>query len=110
MALKRNHMKHLTILLTLAALAGATDKLSAVGDIADNRGAGLIQFRISDSLALARFRADSTLAAGFLREAHSLDSSAADQHAKARDRTVQAQTTYDLAVYHLSQDTARKAP
>jgi hypothetical protein len=31
-------------------------------------------------------------------------------HAKARDRTVQAQTTYDLAVYHLSQDTARNAP
>ena len=82
-------MKHLTLLLlTLAALAGAAS---------------------TDSLAFARFRADSTLAAGFLREAHSLDSSAADQHAKARDRTVQAQTTYDLAVYHLSQDTARKA-
>ena len=76
------------ILLTLATIAGAT---------------------APDSLALARFRADSTLAAGFMREARSLDSSANEQHAKARDRTVQAQTTYDLAVYHLSQDTARTA-
>jgi hypothetical protein len=78
-------MRNLSILLTLAAIAGAAP---------------------SDSLALARFRADSTLAAGFLREARSLDSAAVEQHAKARDRTVQAQTTYDLAVWHLSQDTA----
>ena len=81
-------MKHLTILLILASFAGAAS---------------------TDSLAFARFRSDSTIAQNFLREARSLDSSAADQHAKARDRTVQAQTTYDLAVYHLSQDTARKA-
>jgi len=95
-------MRHFTLCFTLAALAGAAS---------------------TDSTAFARFRADSTLAAGFLREARSLDSSAADQHAKARsldssaqdqlakarDRTVQAQTIYDLAVYHLSQDTARTA-
>jgi len=62
----------------------------------------------TDSTAFARFRADSTLAQNFLREARSLDSSASDQHAKARDRTVQAQTTYDLAVWHLAQDTAHK--
>ena len=80
-------MKHLILLLTLAALAGAAS---------------------TDSLAFARFRADSTLAAGFLREARSLDSTSQEMHAKARDRTVQAQTTYDLAVFHLSQDTARR--
>lgn len=80
-------MRYFTTLLALAATAGAAS---------------------TDSTAFARFQADSTLAQNFLREARSLDSSASDQHAKARDRTVQAQTTYDLAVYHLSQDTARK--
>ena len=103
-------MHHLTVLFALATIAGAasTEKLSVGGDISSPADK-LVHVRISDSLALARFRADSTLAANFLREAHSLDSSAQESHAKARDRTVQAQTTYDLAVYHLSQDTARKA-
>ena len=86
-------MKLATILLTLAtALAFCVEPA----------------FASTDSLAFARFRADSTLAAGFMREARSLDSSANEQRTKARDRTVQAQTIYQLAVQHLQQDTARK--
>ena len=96
-------MKHLTILLTLAALAGAADKFSAVGDIADNRGAGFIQFRISDSLAFARFRADTAIAGQLWRQA-------AHQDSVAYQGRTQAQTIYQLAVQHLQQDTARKAP
>ena len=104
-------MRHLTILLTLAALAGATDKLSAVGDIADNRGAGLIQFRISDSLALARFRADSTEAQHLWVQGDSLravlhwkgDSLQIFLHGKGQDHL-------DVAYKHLQQDTARNAP
>ena len=72
-------MKHLTILLTLAALAGAAS---------------------TDSLAFARFRADSTRAAQIW---HVGDSLALSLH-------TQAQTVFNEAKYHLQQDTARKAP
>ncbi len=75
-------MRHLTILLALAAIAGASS---------------------TDSLAFARFRADTALANSVWRQAASQDSTA------YRGR-VQAQTIYQLAVQHLAQDTARKAP
>ena len=72
-------MKRITIAaLTLASLACAS----------------------SDSLALARFRQDSTIAVGLLKQAASADSTA------FRLR-IQAQTVYDLAVRNLQRDTAK---
>ena len=75
-------MKHLTLLLTIAALAGAAS---------------------TDSLALARFRADTAIAGQLWRQA-------AHQDSAAYQGRIQAQTIYQLAVQHLAQDTARKAP
>ena len=56
----------------------------------------------SDSLALARFRQDSTIAVGLLKQAASADSTA------FRLR-IQAQTVYDLAARNLQRDTAKVA-
>ena len=72
-------MKHLTLLLTIAALAGAAP---------------------TDSLALVRFRVDSARAVQIWRVGDSL----------ALSLHMRAQTVFDEAKYHLSQDTARKAP
>ena len=74
-------MKRITITaLTLASLACAS----------------------ADSLALARFRQDSTIAETLFRQAASADSAA------FRLR-IQAQTVYDLAVRNLQRDTAKVA-
>lgn len=54
----------------------------------------------SDSLALSRFRQDSTLAETFLRQAASADSAA------LRLR-IQARTIWELAVRNLQRDTAK---
>jgi hypothetical protein len=75
-------MKHLTLLLTIAALAGAAS---------------------TDSLAFARFRADTAIAGQLWRQA-------AHQDSAADPGRIHAQTIYQLAVQHLAQDTARKAP
>lgn len=72
-------MKIAATLLALAALAGAA----------------------KDSAALARFREDSTLAVGLLKEADRADST-------AFLRRVQARTIFEVAQRHLAQDTARK--
>jgi hypothetical protein len=72
-------MKHLAALLLLAALAGAAS---------------------TDSLALARFRADTAIAGQLWR-------TAAHQDSAAYQGRIQAQTIYQLAVQHLAQDTAR---
>lgn len=54
-----------------------------------------------DSAAFARYRADSTLAVGLLKDAAHADT-------VALTRRIQAQTIWDLARQHLTQDTARK--
>ena len=53
-----------------------------------------------DSLALARFRQDSAIAVGLLKQASTADSTA------LRLR-IQAQTMYELAVRNLQRDTAK---
>ena len=73
-------MRHFTILFTLASLAGATT---------------------TDSLAFARFSADTAIAGQLWRQA-------AHQDSAAYQGRIQAQTIYQLAVQHLQQDTARK--
>jgi hypothetical protein len=57
----------------------------------------------TDSLAVRRFRADTAIAGQLWRQA-------AHQDSAAYQGRIQAQTIYQLAVQHLSQDTARKAP
>ena len=59
-------------------------------------------FAVSDSLAVARFRADSALAVGLMQQAAKADSAAQVQR-------IQARTIWDLAVRNLQRDTA-KAP
>jgi hypothetical protein len=54
----------------------------------------------SDSLALERFRQDSTLAVSLLQQAAHADSTAYAQR-------IQARTIWDLAVRNLQRDTAR---
>ena len=73
-------MRHFTIFFALAALAGAT---------------------APDSLAFARFSADTAIAGQLWRQA-------AHQDSAAYQGRIQAQTIYQLAVQHLQQDTARK--
>lgn len=55
-----------------------------------------------DSLAISRFRADSTLAVGLMQQAAHADSTAQVQR-------IQARTIWELAVRNLQRDTA-KAP
>ena len=57
-------------------------------------------FAASDSLAVARFRADSTLAVGLMQQAAKADSAAQVQR-------VQARTIWELAVRNLQRDTAK---
>jgi hypothetical protein len=57
-------------------------------------------FAASDSLALARFRADSTLAARLWQQAAQADSAAQVQR-------IQARTIWELAVRNLQRDTAK---
>ena len=79
-------MRHLTILLTLAtALASCVEPA----------------FASTDSLAVARFSADTAIADQLWRQA-------AHQDSAAYQGRIQAQTIYQLAVQHLQQDTARK--
>ena len=54
-----------------------------------------------DSVAFARYRADSTLAVSLLKDAAHADT-------VALTRRIQAQTIWDLARQHLAQDTTRK--
>ena len=79
-------MKLATILLTLAtALAFCVEPA----------------FASTDSLAVARFSADTAIAGQLWRQA-------AHQDSAAYQGRIQAQTIYQLAVQHLQQDTARK--
>ena len=57
-------------------------------------------FAASDSLAVARFRADSMLAVGLMQQAAKADSTAQVQR-------IQARTIWDLAVRNLQRDTAK---
>lgn len=57
-------------------------------------------FAASDSLAVARFRADSTLAVGLMQRAAQADSAAQVQR-------IQARTIWELAVRNLQRDTAK---
>ncbi len=57
-------------------------------------------FAASDSLAVARFRADSTLAVGLMQQAAKADSTAQVQR-------IQARTIWELAVRNLQRDTAK---
>ena len=56
----------------------------------------------SDSLALARFRQDSTIAEGLFRQAASADSAALRMR-------IQGKTVWELAVRNLQRDTAKGA-
>ena len=71
-------MKTLVTTLILAAMCGASN----------------------DSLALARFRQDSTIAVGLLQQAAHADSMAYQQR-------IQARTIWELAVRNLQRDTAK---
>jgi hypothetical protein len=71
-------MKTLITTLTLAAMCGAAP----------------------DSLAMARFRQDSTLAVSLLQQATRADSTAYAQR-------IQARTIWELALRNLQRDTAR---
>ena len=57
-------------------------------------------FAASDSLAVARFRADSALAVGLMQQAAKADSTAQVQR-------IQARTIWELAVRNLQRDTAK---
>ena len=57
-------------------------------------------FAAPDSLAVARFRADSALAVGLLQQAAKADSAAQIQR-------IQARTIWELAVRNLQRDTAK---
>ena len=71
-------MKTLITTMILAAMCGASN----------------------DSLALARFRQDSTIAVGLLQQAAHADSTAQVQR-------IQARTVWELAVRNLQRDTAK---
>ena len=62
---------------------------------------GIASASPADSVAFARYRADSALAASLLKDAAHADT-------VALTRRIQAQTIWDLARQHLAQDTARK--